>query len=176
MGKVKVIVINGYSRSGKDSFVDAVRKKIPKCYQHSTIDTVRYALEEYGMLPYGKKGEAERKFLQTVKKAWIEYNDGPTKEVIKHVLNLEKQYLFANNVDRILLFVHVREATEIYKLVQFFEDNCITVKVTRPNIKPQSGDEEVHKRHYDYEVYNDADIDDLDTLADYFLEFLNERR
>ena len=82
MSKVKVIVVNGLSRSGKDSFIKAVCKKVIASEVHSTIDTVKKSLILGGMLDPLKKGPEEREFLMVVKKAWINYNDGPLNEVI----------------------------------------------------------------------------------------------
>jgi chloramphenicol 3-O-phosphotransferase len=76
--KTKVIAVNGYSRAGKGSFVNFVRKKVVKIYEHSTIDKVKNVLEEGLMIYPGRKTEKEREFLMSVKQAWIKYNNGPS--------------------------------------------------------------------------------------------------
>ena len=63
MGKVKVIVVNGLSRSGKDSFITAVQKKVPVAVEQSTILTVKDALEYFDMIDLRKKGPKERAFF-----------------------------------------------------------------------------------------------------------------
>jgi hypothetical protein len=176
MEKVKVIVVNGLSRSGKDSFIDAIRKKVPALIEHSTIYTVWDSLLYLDMINPIKKGPEEREFLAAVKQAWINYNEGPFKEVVHMADELEKEYAFTSNIDRVLLAVHVREPEEMKKLKRHFEDRMFTVKVTRPEITAQPGDENVNNWNYDFEVYNEGDLEYLDTLVDAFINFLNERK
>lgn len=175
MSKVKVIAINGLSRSGKDSFVDFVRKKVLVVFEHSTISKPKNALESRLMIHPHRKGEKERKFLNIVKKAWIEYNNGPFKEVVELVKTTESMHKFMTNINRVLFFVHVREPEEIRKLKNYFKDDFISVIVTKPRIEIQPGDEEVCDWIYDYEIYNESDLKWLDILADEFIVYLNER-
>jgi len=174
MNKVKVIVVNGLSRSGKDSFIEALRKKVPVLVEHSTIITVWDALLDYNMIDLKKKGPEEREFLAAVKQAWINYNDGPFFEVVHIAEELEKEYAFASGIDRVLFAVHVREPKEMRKLKQYFKKRMTTVLIKRPDTKPQPGDEEVNDWAYDHLVYNDGDLEDLDDKADRFITFLNE--
>ena len=173
MGKVKVIVVNGVSRSGKDSFIAAVREKVPVVVTQSTILTVKDALEYFDMIDLRKKGPKERAFLVAVKQAWIEYNDGPYKEVIQVVDELERIHKF-NDIDRVLLFVQVREPKEIYKLYTHFIENFFSVLVYRSEAKLQPGDEGVLNFDYDFDVHNNGSLEDLGKEADRFIQFLNE--
>jgi hypothetical protein len=175
MGKVTVICVNGVSRSGKDTFIDYLSKKVQMLVSHSTIDTVRSSLISGGMYDYREKGEKERAFLVAVKQAWIEYSDGPFEEVKRIVKNLEPPYKFASHIERVLLVVQVREKEEISKLVGHFGADIVTVKVVRPAVEPQPGDESVSDWNYDYTAYNDGDLEGLSTVADKFITFLSER-
>ena len=175
MGKIKIVVVNGLSRSGKDSFIAAVRKKVVASRIHSTIATVKNALLICGMIAPNKKGPDERTFLTAVKKAWIKYNDGPLQEMIQKVVELEDSYKLSNNVTEVLLFIQVREPQEIYKIQQYFKPNFVSVLVTRLDVKPQPGDEEVFNYLYDLTVYNDGTFEDLDNEADRFLRFSKEK-
>ena len=178
MGKVKVIVVNGLSCSGKDSFIAAVTKKAPVVVSFSSIGTVRGALIGAGILDHKKKTEKERAFLVAVKQAWIEYSDGPYREVLKVVDNLEKACEFMNNIDRVLLFVQVREPKEIYKLYTHFMENFFSVLVERSEAILQPGDEGVLNFDYDFDVHNNGSLEDLETdlgkEADRFIQFLDE--
>jgi len=172
MAKVKIICVNGFSRSGKDSFIAAVQKKVPVSEIHSTIDTVRNALAVTYMMDTTKKGPKERSFLMTVKKAWIDYNNGPLKEVVERVRQLELTYAYMNNVKEVLLFVQIREPQELYKIHTHFIANSSFVLVERPDILPQPGDEEVLDFDYEYEVLNNGTLEDLNNEATKFIQYL----
>ena len=112
--------------------------------------------------------------MVAVKQAWIEYNDGPFKEVVQVVDELERTYKFMNNIDRVLLFVQVREPKEIYKLYTHFIENFFSVLVYRSEAKLQPGDEGVLNFDYDFDVHNNGSLEDLGKEADRFIQFLNE--
>jgi len=173
MGKVRVICVNGLSRSGKDSFIRFVKDRAYSV-THSTIDTVKSALIETGMLHPFNKTEKERAFLTAVKQAWIEYSDGPFKEVLEKVKDIERTYKFMNNIDHVFLFVQVREPSEMMKLAKHFWDSITTVLVERTGIEVQPGDEDVYEWNYDFFVKNDGSLEDLEKEADRFINFTNE--
>jgi hypothetical protein len=170
MGKVKIICVNGVSRSGKDTFVDYLAEIAPLVVKHSTIDTVRKALIESKMLDYRKKGEKEREFLATVKQAWIKYDDGPFKEVLTEVAVLEKEYKYMSHVKEILFIVQVREIEEIQKLKNHFQDSFYSVLVVRDSVKFQhKTDKQVEDWNYDFMAVNNGLKEDLKKQAISFL-------
>ena len=174
MGKVTVIIVNGVSRSGKDTFIDHLAKKTQLLIKHSTIDTVKQALINAKMCDYRKKGKEEREFLALVKQAWIAYNNGPLKEVINKVDRLEKQYKFIYHIEKIFLTVQVREITEIMKLKDHFEEDLVSLLVVRDSVDPQhESDEYVEYWDYNFTVSNHGSLEQLESQVDSFLTFLN---
>jgi hypothetical protein len=128
------------------------------------------------MLDLRKKGEKERTFLATVKQAWIEYNDGPFKEVLAEVAILERDYKYMSHVKEIFFTVQVREIEEIQKLKDHFQDNFYSVLVVRDLVDPQHiTDEYVEDWDYDFVVSNNGSLEQLESQVDGFLTFLNGR-
>lgn len=74
---MKVIVINGYPRSGKDTFVSyckdvLIRNGIP-AYDFSTITPIKLIARQFGW--NGQKDSASRKMLSDIRTALTEWND-----------------------------------------------------------------------------------------------------
>ena len=177
MGKVKVIVVNGVSRSGKDTFIDFLGTKVSVLVAHSTIDTVKKALESSGMIDFRKKGPKEREFLATVKQAWEIYNDGPFKQVVDRVDDIERTYKFQNNVDRVLMVVQVREPDEIQKLSNYFGVDFYSVLIKRKGAKAQHPtDVTVEEWDYDYIVFNDGTLQQLEGSTLKFIARMHEEK
>ena len=175
--KIIIIIINGLSRTGKDSFVRFIKLEavLSVIKEHSTIGTVKRALLGNGMLN-ANKGPDEREFLNSVKKAWIKYNNGPFKQVVELAKNLELMYNQMYNIPQIYLFVHVREKEEIEKLKKHFKENCITVLIRKKEVEAQPGDEEVFNIEYDFEINNDGNLTDLNKKAVEFLKYLERSK
>jgi len=177
MSKVKVIVINGVSRSGKDTFIDFLRTKVYVLVKHSTIDVVLGALTNSIMMDHKKKGREEREFLATVKQAWIMYNDGPFKQVVDIADDIERTFKFQNNVDRVLLVVQVREPDEIQKLSSYFGVDFHSVLVRRKDTNPQHPtDVTVEEWDYDYIVFNDGTLEQLEVNAQKFIAYMRKEK
>jgi|APSaa5957512622_1039677.scaffolds.fasta_scaffold76336_2 hypothetical protein len=176
MGKVTVIVVNGVSRSGKDTFIDYLAKKTQLLLRHSTIQRVFTALINSSMIVNGKKGKKEREFLASVKQAWITYSNGPLQEVTNKVDHLEEQYKFMQHIGNIFLTVQVREITEITKLKDHFKEDLVSLLVVRDSVDPQHvTDEYVEDWDYDFVVSNNGSLEQLESQVDGFLTFLNRR-
>ena len=89
---MKVFVINGYPRSGKDTFVtyckNLLREKDIPAYDFSTITPIKLAARQFGW--NGQKDSASRKMLADIKKALTEWNDYSFNYIIKSILEMEK--------------------------------------------------------------------------------------
>lgn len=171
MKKAKIIVINGVSRSGKDTFVKFLKNKTLGILEHSTIDTIVAALDDFNMIDISRKTTKEREFIATVKQAWIKYNNGPFEEV-KHIVRR-----MAHAYKYLILVIHVREPEEIKKLRDYFKEDFTSVLVIRDDAKPQhTTDNFVNMMDYDYMVYNNGTLEDLEKETVKFLEFLNKEK
>lgn len=169
-----IVIINGSGQTGKDTFVKYVSDS-RRCmtYNYSTIDTPKRAARAFGISGNKKLTDAERRFLHSLKMAWIEFNDGPSKELAGEVERVTGIYAGRN----LAFFVHCREPEEIQKIVSDYgRAVCRTVLInngTAPSIRCDA-DERVHEyAKYDYEIYNDnGDLDHLKSCALSFVDHL----
>lgn len=140
--KKTLIVVNGYPRSGKDTFMDycvgLLNKKDPfRSFKHSTVDTCKRIAKEMGW--DGEKTPEMRRMLSELKDLYTKYFDGPLKEV---------QTLMNNSVSS-FIFVAAREPKEILRMEYWCSKkdyNCITVLV-----KSTLGEDQ-HSSHSDSNV------------------------
>jgi hypothetical protein len=156
-----IFIINGVGGSGKDTFVEMCRElsRIP-VFNISSIDPVRNAVKVLD--PDFSKTEAGRKFLADVKRAWAEYNDGPT------------QYL-KQEVDQIsdgLIFLHVREPEQISHCQELI-DGVKTLLIRRPESPTyeNGADDRTEEIDYDFVIENEGDLAALQQRA---LDFLQQ--
>jgi dephospho-CoA kinase len=148
-----VIVLNGYPRSGKDEFVRIVSESY-ECYDHSTIDKVKFIASEMGW--DGNKTKESRKMLSELKKFYIKWFDGPFQDILK-MINELKRYS-----ERKILFIHIREPEEIKRLQEYCKLdkslNFCTILVKRPGLEETDNDNDsdnnINDFDYDYEIIN----------------------
>lgn len=161
----KVIIVNGYPGSGKDTFIDYCMchvEPIKKCMKVSSIDAIKEAASCLGW--NGNKTEKDRDFLAALKKLSIEYNNFPT-------VNLE-QIIQCFNAD--FFFTIIREPEEIDKLVSIFP-YAITVFVSRINHDTNytnTSDGLVTNYNYNVKINNNGDLNGLKEASIQFMEAL----
>lgn len=176
---VKVIVINGIARSGKDTFVEKVREKVGdeiEVINLSTIDPVKRALIELGW--DGKTKDVDtRNMLAKMKRLWIDILDGPFNYIIKTIDDI----IIDKGGVPLCFFVHCREPEEIENLKVYYKqlsiDNpncgidCITLLISRDNLYiPKNGaDDVVNDYSYDHKVDNSGSLSLLEYHAMNFL-------
>lgn len=89
---MKVFVINGYPRSGKDTFVtyckNLLKEKNIPAYDFSTITPIKLAARQFGWS--GQKDPASRKMLADIRKALTEWNNYSFNYIKKSILDMEK--------------------------------------------------------------------------------------
>jgi len=160
----RVIVINGFPGSGKDTFVEFIQDHHPaEIFNiHSSDYIKKVAKEKFNW--DGIKDEKGRKLLAELMNVSQEYNDGifqQNKEEIKDLLVLH----YAG-------FIHVREKEEIFKYVEEFE--TLTVLVERSsseeNVPDNNADKNVLDMEYDIYIYNDGTLLGLEELAKGFIK------
>lgn len=142
-----VIIINGNGGVGKDTLCDSVRQ-VCEVMNVSAITPIKRIAQKYGW--NGEKDEKSRKFLADLKKAFIDYNDLPTKYLI------EQYNIFLNSKAKIL-FVHIREGEEIDKFKCYVKIPCYTLLIRRDLIECKQwgnySDDGV--ANYSYDFYYD---------------------
>ena len=173
---MKVIIINGAARNGKDQFVNFFTKNYEfKTVNWSTIDKVKkVAKSNFGW--DGKKTDEARLFLSEIKRVWSDYNDGPFKYMVnkisKHFDKLDKK-----DKKNMIYFIHCREPKEIQKFVDYYVDDCITILLKREDreVPNNDSDKNVSNFNYDYTIDNDGDKKLLKKKSLEFIEILKNK-
>ncbi len=152
MGKV-AIVINGPGGVGKDTLCDLAAKHF-RVMNISSISPIKEIAAQCGW--NGSKDDKARRFLSDLKRLCVEYNDYPT------VWATEKYKEFLSS-DSEIMFVHIREGTEIAKFVKATDGEAITLLIRGgERMKKESygnvSDDEVENYSYDYYFTNDKTI------------------
>lgn len=169
---MKVIVINGVGRCGKDTFVELFKKEYEyRCENYSTIDYIKQiSADKFGW--DGKKNDKSRKFLSDLKKLWTDYNNGPFNNLVDKIKHNEK-YFSSKNKD-IIYFIHCREPEEIQKFVDYYKEKCITLLIERNVDVPDNySDNSVYNFNYDYTIENNGTIPELTKKAKLFITKIN---
>ena len=162
-----VIVINGKGGVGKDTVCEAAAKYY--CVKVvSSITPIKEIAARCGWT--GEKDNKSRKFLADLKALLIDYNGLPNDY-------LEKEYKDFIHSENDLLFVHIREGTQIDDFKKRIPTKCVTLIVRSPVIDDSRivfgnvSDDDVEDYDYDYSYINGASIEALDRN---FIEFLGE--
>ena len=149
-----VIVINGAGGVGKDTLCELAAKHF-RVMNFSSITPIKALAAECGW--GGEKDDKARKFLSDLKRLTVEYNNYPT----RWLLGRYDEFLSS---DAEIMFVHIREADEIRKLVDATEGRAKTLLV-RGGERMKRGaygnvsDDEVENYSYDYYFVNDKTLD-----------------
>lgn len=169
-----VIIVNGYPRSGKDSFIRFCNDCLNECGfatgSCSSIDIVKkIAIQLFDW--DGKKTPKSRKFLSDLKDILTRAGDIPLRYIIHQFI---KFYKIKNigNLDEKFFFVQMREPKEIEKTVNYFTREgikVITVFVNRGYEKNKKysnhADAEVENYFYNFYIENQSSLEDLERLA-----------
>ena len=162
--KKTVIVINGAGGVGKDTLCEFAEKHY-KVMNISSITPIKEIAKMCGWS--GEKTDKVRKFLSDLKALSIEYNDFPT------VWATEKYNEFISS-DKEIMFVHIREASEILKFVKATEGKAKTLLVRGGERMKKSNygnvsDDDVENYEYDFYFVNDKS---LEMAEKEFIDFL----
>lgn len=156
----EIIIINGTGGSGKDTFVEFV-KKYAKVFNFSSVDKVKEIATLVGW--DGGKTEKDRKFLSDLKRLTTEYNDMAFNSIRSAVEYFE-------NSEEEIMFIHIREPEEIARAQAAFNAKTLLIKrAGLDNITSNYSDASVENYEYDFKIYNDT----LEQLESDALEFIN---
>lgn len=157
----QIVIINGMPRAGKDAFCEFCAKhSIARTY--SSVDYIKSVAKYLGW--DGVKDERGRKFLSDLKDAATAYCDLPMLKMMEFRDMIEETIPYTD-----IIFFHIREPAEIARAKKEF--NAITVLIKRPDaekIASNHADREVEDIDYDYTVYNNGTLDELDWMANQF--------
>ena len=163
--KKTVIVINGSGGVGKDTLCDMAANRY-NVKNVSSITPIKELATQCGW--NGEKTDKARKFLSDLKALTTEYNDFSTKWIYD-------RYLEFLDSDEQIMFVHIREGSEIKKFVEATDKKALTLLIRggkRFENKQEYGnvsDDLVENYAYDYYFTNDNPIEQTEEL---FCDFL----
>lgn len=168
---VNVIVVNGYPRSGKDTFVNFCKEKLGAFgVSVSTVDFVKYLAAQSGW--DGTKTPKNRKFLSDLKDLLTEWNDVPWKKVEEVFESIKIEcFQYGLRDSDFFLFIHSREPKEIERFQK--EYGALTVLIDREEVEGKQSnhsDAEVMNFNYDYIINNDGTLEELEMKAITFIE------
>ena len=168
---IKIIVVNGVPRSGKDVFVNFCLEELGILGNAiSTIDYVKDVARSLGW--NGEKTPKNRRFLSDLKDTLTRWDDVPYKKVIEVKEAMELEFALSEIKEDGYLFVHCREPKEIQKFVE--RENAITILLRRAVVEnlvqSNHADAGVFDFNYDYEIFNNSTLEDLKNCAKTFLK------
>ena len=173
MNDIQYIIVGGFPRSGKSTFVSYCQKIIGEQYtlNISTVDLVKYIAARVGW--DGTKTPKNRKFLSDLKQLLVEWNDIPYKDVIKTAQYARDELNSYGITHTLYVFVQCREPEEIQKFVD--RVGARTVFVLRKDHEKPTNESDIATRRYNYEatIFNDGDLDQLKLCAQAYVKSLN---
>lgn len=168
---MKIFVINGRPRSGKDTFVRFCQNHMYWCFNISTVDFVKEIAAQCGW--DGTKTPENRKFLSDLKDLLTEWNDVPFKK-IEHEIKMFKCEMEAygfNPKEEGVVFIHCREPKEIARICK--EMNAESLLITRDEVETEKqsnhADADIYNYNYDYTICNDDTLEEFEQAAIRFL-------
>ena len=157
---MKTVIINGTGGSGKNTFTSFCGN-YAKIYNYSSVIKVKDAAKILGW--NGEKSEKDRKFLSDLKLLSSEFNDFPFKDIENKVKELE-------NKDIDILFIHLREPSDIRRAKEAFNAKTLLIRMTNHEIITSNmADANVENYDYDYIIEN-SNLDVLEKEARDFVQ------
>lgn len=168
--KKTLVILNGFPRSGKDSFADFciehLTKQNVKSVKFSSIDKIKEASKLIGYTDL--KTDHEREFLSKLKELTTDYFDHPFNYITNFIVENDHQ----------IFFVMIREIDEIRRIVNHYDFTESIVEVITVLIEGNNelrlnnnSDKNVKKFVYDYTFENFKLLYDWSNVA---IEFSNQ--
>jgi hypothetical protein len=173
---MKIIIVNGAPRSGKDTFVNFCLDQLGSFgYAFSTVDFIKDIAKECGW--NGEKTPKDRKFLSDLKQLLTDWNDVPYQMMRKEIAKI---YLIAEQYgldhDKFHIFIHCREPEEIHRFVEDY--GALAIVVRRDEAEEEtfsnSSDESFLDYTYNAHIWNNGDLNLLKLSSETFLENLSK--
>lgn len=160
----RIIIINGSGGVGKDTFIECCTRFA--CIKNiSSVDKVKEAAKIL-VNWNGEKDEKSRKLLVDLKQLSINFNDAPVKYI------QEEAKKFIENKEQEIMFIHIRESSEIEKVKLLI--NAETLLITNSRVEKiitNASDANVAQYDYDYYISNDGTIEELEEKAREFVYY-----
>ena len=170
---MKIVVINGAPRSGKDTFVELCRKFTGDAFllNISTVDKVKEIATACGW--DGTKTPENRKFLSDLKALLTDWADVPLNDMIQKIEKFKRELEYYEIPDdRAIVFIHCREPEEIRKLVKALDAHTLLIRrAAAENITASNqSDAGVFDYEYDIHINNNGSLAELERTAEVFIK------
>lgn len=167
----KIIIINGFAKSKKDTFVRLFADHYPgRTHNISSVELLKKIARKHLGWDDGKTDPA-RKLLSEMKRIWSEYNDGPFHYVVNKITRREAKHPETKNI----FFIHCREPREIQKFKDHYGDLSLTLFMDLPVDHVPDNESDRNVRNYEYDRYingieTDVELKELEEEARRFTE------
>ena len=162
---MKVLILNGVARSGKDTFANEIiseANKIKNIYvcSLSTVSLVKEVCQLVGINPK-EKNDKNRAFMSNLKDLLTNHSNIPFKNVVKKIEDCCCD----------ISIIMCREPVEIQKFKDYYDD-CTTILIERDgiHIPNNDADQNVQRFSYDKYIFNES----IDSLKKTAREMFNE--
>jgi hypothetical protein len=165
VNKLKLVLINGYPGSGKDTFVELC-EKFAEIWEAHSSDPAKQALRDLGW--DGEKSEKIRAVLAYLVK--ISYAFNKPQEYLKDIIDVAKI------CGKEIVFYHVREPENLAKFKQIYP-NAVTLFIDRDIARAEysnASDNNVENFDYDVVIPNNGDLIELEGYAKSFMRVMKE--
>lgn len=163
--KTRVFAITGSPQAGKDTFVNFVKTYYPQTINFSSVDYIRWISEKFFNLDCNDKNEKYRRFLSGFKQLLTDYNDFPFEQCASMIEDKDKDEL---------LFLHIRELSEIVKLKERYPELAI-IYVDNDNDKVYGNASDDETKNVfeiaDLVIHNYDGLEELSTTAKDFVKW-----
>lgn len=170
---IKVYVVNGEPRSGKDTFIDFMMLILNDAgvpvSQFSSIDPVRGMLNDLDTVDISGKSPEDRKLLSVVGEALQEHSSFKTGMSFNHISAFSRSI---PDEETGVFFLHMREPDLIERMKSGLlpDKSLTTIKVVSKrseSVKNNSSDAGVHDMVYDLIVENNGSRGALFDMAEH---------
>lgn len=166
---MKYFIVNGYPRSGKDTFVNFCLEELGAFGKLiSTVDFVKKIAYKCGW--NGEKTPENRKFLSDLKDLLTQWADVPYRKTLQEIefSRFDLNYYDVENYG--VVFIMSREPDEISRFEKEIGAKSVLVKRNSVESNNQSNhaDLNVLNHEYNYIIDNSGTLDELKTKAKEF--------
>ena len=171
---MKLIIVNGYAKAGKDTFIDLCRNIIGDKYSMkiSIIDSVKDIARYCGW--DGRKTDESRKFLCDLKDLLSEWHDVPFMKICTKIDEFQWDMEHYDVSNKAYVFVIMREKCDADRLVARYKCECTNIYKVFINggerNTPNRADMGVVNEGFDFTINNDSSISDLEKKAKNFID------
>ena len=170
---MKILIVNGHPRAGKDTFCEAAHYNRAQVYPISTIDRIKQIALFAGWS--GEKDAKGRKLLSDIKDALTLYNDLPRNYVLDFIRTksewLDSTFVIGSN--EAIFLVQSREPADIKRWVE--ENGAKALYITREGVDQHWGnhaDDNGWDYNYDYFLENNGTVFEWEEEAVRFIDMI----